>query len=100
MLSARRPSAHAFFQIAHVENDTVIRSHSAIEASNLSFVVHGGAKLTMKARNAITFDRSEVCWEKGRLMWVYTGGGLDFAHGFPFGVSLGVLAISGNAYQV
>ena len=50
-----------FFQIVHVENDAVIRSHSAIQASNLSFVVHGGAKLTVKARDAITFDRSEVC---------------------------------------
>ena len=53
----------------------------------------------MKARNAITFDRSEVCYQKGRWKWVYTGGGLDFVHGFPFGVSLSVL-ISGNAYQV
>eukprot|EP00904_Undaria_pinnatifida_P012930 jgi/Undpi1/8768/HiC_scaffold_25.g11230.m1 len=46
--------------IVHInDGETFIRSHGSIEATNMFFVVHDGAKLTMVAEKAIAFHRDE-----------------------------------------
>ena len=56
------------FQVARITADSVIRSHAAIEASNLYFIVHDGAKLTVKARSTIVFTRHEVPGVRDRMI--------------------------------
>ena len=60
--------ALSFLQVAHITVDSVLRSHAAIEASNLYFIVHNGAKLTVKARSTIVFTRSEVSGAHDRMI--------------------------------